>query len=185
MKKLILLAFCLSFLFVNCAGGAIENLKEGDIIFQTSQSSQSSLIAAATNSNKTHCGIIVEKNGQFYVLETLKTIKLTPVKQFIKRGKHQKYWVKSLKQPKDVKIKYSKYLGIPYDLAFKFDNGKYYCSELIYVIYKEQFGIKLCEPRPIKSFDIAGMEKTMKKRGMDAGQYVVAPSDLFDSDLLE
>ena len=38
---------------------------------------------------------------------------------------------------KPVKIKYAKYLGKRYDLAFKFNNDKCYCSELIYDIYKD------------------------------------------------
>ena len=27
-------------------------------------------------------------------------------------------------------------------MSFKFNNGRMYCSELVYVIYKEQFGIE-------------------------------------------
>ena len=64
---------------------------------------------------------------------------------------------------KSVKIKYAKYLGKRYDLAFKFNNDKYYCSELIYDIYKDQFGIQLATPKPIKSYHIFGLGKLMKK----------------------
>lgn len=42
-------------------GGCITALKEGDIIFQTSQSGQSKFVALATMSPKTHCGIIINK----------------------------------------------------------------------------------------------------------------------------
>lgn len=66
---------------------------------------------------------------------------------------------------KPVKIKYAKYLGKRYDLAFKFNNDKYYCSELIYDIYKDQFGIQLATPKPIKSYYIFGLGKLMKRRG--------------------
>ena len=72
-------------------------------------------------------------------------------------------------------IKYAKYLGKRYDLAFKFNNDKYYCSELIYDIYKDQFGIQLATPKPIKSYHIFGLGKLMKRRGMDPNQKVVAP----------
>ena len=71
---------------------------------------------------------------------------------------------------KSVKIKYAKYLGKRYDLAFKFNNDKYYCSELIYDIYKDQFGIQLATPKPIKSYHIFGLGKLMKRRGMDPNQ---------------
>ena len=49
----------------------IEQVKEGDVIFQTSQSQQSPLIQIATGSRISHCGIIVMKNGKPYVLVTL------------------------------------------------------------------------------------------------------------------
>lgn len=58
------------------------------------------------------------------------------------------------------------------------NNDKYYCSELIYDIYKDQFGIQLATPKPIKSYHIFGLGKLMKRRGMDPNQKVVAPCDL-------
>ena len=63
-------------------------------------------------------------------------------------------------------------------MAFKFNNNRMYCSELVYLIYKEQFGIELCKPRPIKSYNTFGLKKVMKERGMNMNQLVVAPSDL-------
>jgi hypothetical protein len=77
------------------------------------------------------------------------------------------------------KISYKKYLGQYYDLAFKFNNNKMYCSELVYIIYKEQFGIELCKPRKISSYHFTYfLKKMMEKRNMNVNQYVVAPSDL-------
>ena len=161
-----------------CSCSKATELKEGDIIFHTSKSKQAPLIAYATMSNKTHCGIIVEKDSKLYVLETLNTIKLTPLQTFIDRGLFGKYWVKrGVNKPVD----YKKYLGIPYDLAFKADNSKYYCSELVYTIYKEQFGIELCELKQIKDYNTLGIEDAMIRRGMAKDQYVVAPSDLYQS----
>ena len=49
--------------------------------------------------------------------------------------------------------------SIPYGMVFK----KYYCSELIYEIYKKQFGIVLCDPKPIKDYCTFGLKKVMKK----------------------
>ena len=168
----------------------IEQVKEGDVIFQTSQSQQSPLIQIATGSRISHCGIIVMKNGKPYVLETLKTLVVTPLDKFIARGEGGKYWLKR-SQKENVKIEYGSYLGKPYDLAFKFDNGKFYCSELIYDIYKNQLGIELCEPKKVSDYLILGtdklpqIEKAMKKRGITKEQYAVAPVDIFESDYLE
>ena len=168
----------------------VKEVKEGDVIFQTSQSQQSPLIQIATRSKISHCGIIVMKNGKPYVLETLKTLVVTPLDKFIARGEGGKYWLKRSNK-ENIKIKYGSYLGKPYDLAFKFDNGKFYCSELIYDIYKNQLGIELCEPKKVSDYLIFGtdklpqIEKAMKKRGIAKEQYAVAPVDIFESDYLE
>ena len=168
----------------------IKEVKEGDVIFQTSLSQQSPLIQMATRSKISHCGIIVIKDGKPYVLETLKTLVITPLDKFIARGENGKYWVKRSNK-ENVKIKYESYLGIPYDLAFKFDNDKFYCSELIYDIYKNQLGIELCKPKKVSDYLILGLsnlpqlEKVMEKREITKEQYVVAPVDIFESDYLE
>ena len=164
----------------------IEDVREGDVIFQTSQSKQSPLIKIGTRSTITHCGIIVMKNGQPYVLETLETLVLTPLDKFVARGKGCKYWLKRPKE-ENIKIKYAHYLGKPYDLEFNFDNGKFYCSELIYDIYKHQLGIELCEPKTIDDYLILGtgnhpkLRQAMKERGITMEQYAVAPVDVFYS----
>jgi hypothetical protein len=164
----------------------IKDIREGDVIFQTSQSQQSPLIQIATQSTISHCGIIIIKDGKLYVLETLKTLVLTPLDKFIARGKDGKYWLKRSNK-ENIKIKYGSYLGKPYDLAFKFDNDKFYCSELIYDIYKNQLGIELCEPKKVSDYLILGtgkipqIEKAMKKRGIAKDQYAVAPVDVFES----
>lgn len=161
-----------------------QEFKEGDIIFQTSQSKQSPLIAYATMSNKTHCGIIIENDSKIYVLETLGTIKLTPIQTFINRGLFKKYWVKRYTNEK-LKVEYKKYLGIKYDLAFKFNNDKYYCSELVYNIYKNDFNIELCKTKQLKEYNLLGIKNVAKDRGMDIEQYVVSPSDIYESKILK
>lgn len=165
-------------------------VKEGDVIFQTSESRQSPLIQIGTRSKITHCGIIVMRNGEPYVLETLKTLVLTPLNKFIARGKDGKYWLKR-SDKENIKIEYGKYLGKSYDLAFSFDNDIYYCSELVYDIYLNQLGIKLCEPKKVGDYLILGtdqlsiIEKEMTRRGITKEQYAVAPVDIFKSDYLK
>ena len=167
----------------------ITDVREGDVIFQTSQSSQSPLIQIGTRSHITHCGIIVMRDGRPYVLETLKTLVLTPLDKFIARGKDGKYWLKR-SDKENIKIDYAHYLGKPYDLAFSFDNDIYYCSELVYDIYKNQLGIELCKPKQVGDYLILGTDKlnkienTMQRRGITKEQYAVAPVDIFESDYL-
>ena len=124
------------------------------------------------------------------MLETLKTLVLTPLDKFIARGEDRKYWIKRSSK-ENIKIKYAKYLGKPYDLAFKFDNGRFYCSELVYDIYQKQLGIELAEPRQVKDYLILftdrhpKLRRAMKRRGISKEQYAIAPVDIFNSEYLE
>ena len=170
--------------------GTVGEVREGDVIFQTSQSEQSPLIQIGTRSKISHCGIIVMRGGKPYVLETFRTLVLTPLDKFIARGEEGKYWIKRSKK-ENIKIRYSNYLGKRYDLAFKFDNGRYYCSELVYDIYKKQLGIELAEPRQVKDYLILftdrlpKIKRAMKRRGISKKQYAIAPVDIFNSGHLE
>ena len=189
MKKIIIITLLLmaSLLAVNVLKSQpapfASALKEGDIVFQTSKSTQSKYIILATKSQWSHCGIIIEKTDGLYVLEAITTVSLTPYQQWVERGRGKRVRVKRYTED-PVKIKYSKYLGKLYDKAFKFGNSKWYCSELVYDIYKRQLGVELCEPRPVSDYVISGLDKILTKRGIDKNQLVVAPSDLYDSELL-
>ena len=166
-----------------------EIVREGDVIFQTTQSKQSPLIQLATRSKISHCGIVVMKNGKPYVLETLNTLKLTPLDKFVARSKGGRYWLKR-SDKENIKIKYDHYLGKSYDVAFRLDNDIYYCSELVYDIYKKQLGIELCKPKKIDDYLILCTEKLpiikkeMQRRGIKKEEYAVAPVDVFRSDKL-
>ena len=46
----------------------IKEVREGDVIFQTSQSQQSPLIQIATRSKISHCGIIIMKNRKVFAM---------------------------------------------------------------------------------------------------------------------
>lgn len=160
-------------------------VQEGDVIFHMSTSSQSPLVAIATLSPLTHCGVIVMKGDEPYVLEASSTLKTTPLRTFIKRGRCGAYWIKRPKSGIDRSIRYGHLLDRSYDLAFSFDNNKYYCSELVYDIYKYQLGIELCTPKPISHYITLGMKKKMRQRGMNPNGLVVSPYDVFSSEFLK
>ena len=185
MKKKVLLFVVLILVslagFNFCSGQtAKDKLKEGDMIFHISQSQQSPLIQYATKSTLSHCGIIIEKKDGLYVLEATGTLRLTPLDKFINRGKGKLWWAKRvIDEP--VKIKYKHLLGRKYDLSFKKDNYLFYCSELIYHIYKTQFNIELCEYRKVSDYNLVGLKSKLKKRGINVNQLVVAPIDIYNS----
>ena len=175
--------FIISMLLLAGCGNSIDvaNLQEGDVVFIESQSSQSPYIKVGTMSKWTHCGVVVNTPEGLKILEASKTVRLTPFAKFIGSAKNDNWTVKRPDQKLGKSIAYSKYLGMPYDLEFKFDNGKMYCSELVWLIYKDQ-GIELCQPRMVSSFPFARIPKVrklMNKRGISMDQYAVAPVDLY------
>jgi hypothetical protein len=178
MRSIIITLLCI--FSISCFAGntSLDIPKEGDIVFVFSKSRQSPFIAYATGSLYTHCGIIVTKENNLYVLEASNCVKLTPYKEFIKYARWGHYDRIRI-VPNNIKIDYEKYLGKKYDLQFDFNNNKMYCSELVYLIYKEQFNIELCKPKQIKEYNILGLGNLLKNRNMSLDSYVVAPYDIF------
>ena len=161
----------------------ITNLQEGDVVFIESQSSQSPYIKVGTMSKWTHCGVVVDTPEGLKVLEASKTVRLTPFFLFIRAARNDNWCVEMTQQKLSKPIPYKKYLGQPYDLEFKFDNGKMYCSELVWLVYKDQ-GRELCKPRKVSSFvltRIPKVKKLMNKRNITMDQYAVAPVDLYNA----
>ncbi|RYD47977.1 MAG: peptidase, partial [Verrucomicrobiaceae bacterium] len=63
---------CLHFipvLFSAFSLAAADTIREGDIVFTSSELGQGEAIIAATGSPYTHCGVVFEKNGKLMVLE--------------------------------------------------------------------------------------------------------------------
>lgn len=160
-----------------------EQLREGDIIFQTSKSRQSKFIAWATLSFDTHCGIVIYQNNKPYVLEASSTTRLTPVEEFCNKGLFDAFRVYRCTE-KPVKITYKQYLGLSYDSQFNWSDKKYYCSELVWKIYKKQLGIELCKPQPLSEYMTIGLKKILKERNINENSLFVAPSDISSSKLV-
>jgi len=174
-------------------------IKEGDLIFQTSLSSQSKAIQLATNSPYSHCGIIYkDDNGQFFVFEASQPAKLTPLDNWIKKGKDKKFVVKRLKNAAEIineasieRIKKEEQLmlGRGYDLTFEWSDRQLYCSELIWKVYKRALNIELAKLEKLGTFDLTHpivKEVVSKRYGKNPPLEapVISPKAIFDSQLL-
>lgn len=117
------------------------NLKTGDLIFQSMNCDLCKAINAVTEGfdgkDFSHLGMIYIKNDSTFVIEAAgKEVKLTPIEIF-KTYTTDTMYVGRLKRkyrkyiPKAIEFSLSQ-LGIPYDEAYLYNNGSYYCSELIY-----------------------------------------------------
>ncbi|PDT02294.1 peptidoglycan peptidase [Rhizobium chutanense] len=165
MKKLMVIAALFGCLIVGTvfatAGGDYPPLKDGDLIFQTSTSSQSSAIIFATGSAFSHMGIIKNDNGAITVVEAAAKVKETPLKEWVNRGLLRR--VAIYRDPRLTPEKarqllsYSRTLyGKPYDLFFSFNNDAIYCSELPYLAYKA-VGLDIGQTQKISALNIDNM----------------------------
>ena len=178
-----------------------KEFREGDLIFQTSLSSQSQAIQLATKSKYSHCAIILKKEGDnqnWYVFEAVNTIKWTPLYQWIARGKNSHFVVKRLKNADKVltnkvltKIKkiVEQWNGKKYDLAFEWSDSKIYCSELIWKIYQRTTNITIGKLEKLKDFDFTNpvVKAKLKERygnDLPLNEIVISPKAIFDSELL-
>jgi hypothetical protein len=174
------------------------SLRNGDIIFQTSTSSQSRAIQLATHSEYSHMGIIYEKDGEFVVLEAVQPVKTTPIKEWMNRGRNGHYVVKRLKNADLVlapetlaKMKQvgEQFLGKPYDIYFEWSDEKIYCSELVWKIYKHGANIEIGQLESLSDFDLTSeiVVTKMRERYGDhipMNEKVISPAEMFNSDKL-
>lgn len=150
--------FVFFFLCLSCYSQKKATLKEGDIIFQSMNCDLCVAINAVTEGfdghDFSHLGLVHIQNDSIYVIEAAgKEVKLTPLEVF-KTYTTETMYVGRLKRkfrkhiPKAIEFSMSK-MGVPYDEAYLYDNGKYYCSELIYDAFLSAFEKPFFELTPM------------------------------------
>ena len=117
-------------------------LKDGDLIFQDMDCGPlCDAIEAVTegyNGNDfSHMGLVYHRNDTIYVIEAAgKAVRLTTLEKFSKNTSKPMYIGRLKKEYKKLipnAISFSLLqLGVPYDDGYIYNNGSYYCSELIY-----------------------------------------------------
>ena len=150
--------------------------REGDIVFRSGRNYPVMYISGSTI---THCGIIVDIPSGLQVLEAAGRVKLTSIEDFFGKRIGKAERLTRRVSDRERKVDYKRFLNKRYDNAFSLDNDAYYCSELVYLIYKDQFHRKLCEPRPLREYHVFGLRRLIRKRGIDLDQPVVTPADLY------
>jgi uncharacterized protein YycO len=186
-------------LLISCQSKSdTTGFQNGDIIFQTSTSGQSKAIQIATGSKYSHMGIIYKQGDEFLVYEAVQPVKLTPLTDWIKRGENGHYVVKRIKKSENLltpetltKMKQigEKYAGKDYDLYFEWSDSRIYCSELVWKIYKEAFGLEIGKLEKLGDFNLtdnAVKQKLAERYGdnIPKDELVISPAAMFESDKL-
>jgi len=175
-----------------------DEIRNGDLIFQTSLSGQSKAIQLATKSKYSHCGIIYKEGDEFYVYEAVQPVKQTSLDKWIARGKGGKYVIKRLINADQVltpstlakmKVVGAGFEGKNYDLTFEWSDDKMYCSELIWKIYQRATGIEIGKLEKLSDFDLTdkAVRQKMKERyggNIPMDEIVISPAAIFESELL-
>lgn len=121
-------------------------LKTGDLLFQNLDCGPlcdaiESVTEGFDGHDFSHNGLVYVKGESVYVIEAMGSeVKMTPLQSFAARSSHKLYVgrLKPKYQPLiDRAIQFSlNNLHVPYDDVYLYDNGEYYCSELIYDAFK-------------------------------------------------
>lgn len=119
-----------------------SQLQDGDLIFQDMDCGPlcdaiEAVTDGYTGKDFSHMGMVYHRNDTLYVAEAAgKAVRLTPLNKFALNTK-KPMLVMRLKKEYTSRIPAAidfslKQLGVPYDAEYVYNNGAYYCSELIY-----------------------------------------------------
>ena len=123
--------------------------KEGDLYFQSlPRNAVVNAIEGASESPYSHCGILVRKGDEWFVLEAIGPVMETPLAKWITQARDRHYDVFRLEAEHERNIPAfikaaRKYMGRPYDIRYRMDDEKIYCSELIFKGYRDATGKSL------------------------------------------
>lgn len=144
--RLILILFCGVFNYASSQTFTKTKLQPGDLIFQNLDCGpMCDAIEAVTEGvdgeDFSHVAIVCKKENKLMVIEAMGAgVRMISVDSFSKRTVNPMYVGRVKKQYRNLirnAIVFSeKQLGVPYDDAFLYNNGKYYCSELLYDAFK-------------------------------------------------
>jgi uncharacterized protein YycO len=151
MKRKLILLCLLLVTQVVLASGKLKKApsfawQEGDIVFQSlPHGALVDAIEGSTASPYSHCGIVTFVKGKPFVLEAIGPVKLTEMSAWIGQGREHAFDVYRFHGelgsavPKIIRAAYG-YLGRPYDIRYDLDDGKIYCSELIWKAVRDATG---------------------------------------------
>ena len=182
-------------LLAGCAQEQDYEPRNGDVVFQTSRSSQSLAIQLATNSPYSHMGIVYVRDGEPLVFEAVQPVKLTPLSAWIERGEREHFVAKRLRDadsqltPETLRRMFAageKFTGKDYDLYFEWSDDRIYCSELVWKVFERGAGIRLGEQQTIADFDLShpAVAAKVKERYGDRiprDEVVVSPAAIFNA----
>jgi hypothetical protein len=194
-----LASLLVSALLLGCSAGNDYEPRNGDVVFQTSRSSQSLAIQLATKSPYSHMGIVYLREGEPFVFEAVQPVTLTPLAEWVARGEGGHFVAKRLRDANSILTAGTlqtmrevgeRFAGKDYDLYFEWSDDRIYCSELVWKVFDEGAGIQLGDRQTIADFDLThpAVQAKLRERFGDRiprDEVVVSPVAIFDAPQLE
>jgi len=120
--------------------------QEGDLLFQYAEGNEILNALADANGDKfSHCGMLVKKDGSWFVLEASTTVTETPINVWRQRSRDKLMHVYRLREsqqkhiPKMIEIA-RKLLGRPHDPTCQITDAQIYGPELVYKSFRRSAG---------------------------------------------
>lgn len=147
-------------------------LRDGDLVFQTIRSHQSTAIMLASRTWYTHVGIVrIGLDGQPQVMEAVGPVRQISLARWIKQGIGERLLVKRLPELSQGQARMAlqaaeHYLGKPYDFYFLMGDDAIYCSELVYKAFREGPGLTLGQVQKVGTLhlDNFAVERLLQER---------------------
>lgn len=164
---------------------------EGDILFQSLPNPPGldlvDAIEGSTGSPYSHCGMVFQERGGWQVIEAIGPVKITPLDDFIARGRGKQVWAYRLDETSRKNVPAAltamkEDLGKPYDPRYRFDDEAIYCSELIWRGWKAATGRELGSTVTLGSLNWqpyqAVIEAIEGPGNLPLGRKMITPRDL-------
>jgi hypothetical protein len=178
---------------------AAPEYRDGDLVFQTTYSSQSVAVQRATHSPYSHMGMIMFRGRKPFVFEAYGTVSATTLDNWCARGVGEHYVVKRLRDAASrltpdavskMRTVLQGLMGKAYDLTFEWNDSRIYCSELVWKVYDRALGVRIGELQKLHEFDLTdpAVKAKLRERYGDAvplDEPVISPAAMFASPLLE
>lgn len=131
------------------------DFRAGDVLLQHFASKLGSVIADVSNSQYSHCGMVLIRDNEPHVIEAIGPVRIVPVEDWIKQGQLHHFTQLRPRRLTAVQIEKAideaeKMLGQPYDIQYEWDDEKIYCSELIYKAFDRALGIEIGEKQKLR-----------------------------------
>ncbi len=126
--------------------------QDGDLVFQRSKSQLGAALEKALNSKITHLGVVFVEDDSAFVYESRGEVKRTPFNRWVSRGVEHRFAVMRLRHAdsaltasvlNSIRGEFKRHEGKSYDVQFDWDDERFYCSELVYKMFKRGAGIDL------------------------------------------